>query len=92
MKATLTFGVDVSSPQKAAALRDKCAEWLNEDDDVTVISQSMSQDTHAFKVVGVDTSNKQPFVEHVEDTNQENAGKQVVGSSKSKVVAEVTAA
>lgn len=91
MKATLTFDVEVPSVQKATALRDKHAELLREDPDVTVINEAMAQRSRRYKVVGVDTSGKQPFSETVEAEDEEKAKALAIGKSQTKVVAEVTA-
>lgn len=52
MKATLTFGLDVPSVQKATAIREKCAAWLDADPDVAVISSNSGTDELPFTVVG----------------------------------------
>lgn len=89
MNVILTFGVDVSSVQKATALRDKTAAWLDEDEDVTVTTQSMAPHGRPFFVAGVDTNTKEPFKERVEAADEQAATKQVVGTSKTRVVAVV---
>lgn len=90
MKATLTFLIEVPNVQKAAALRDKLAGQLREDEVVTVINEGMARNTKPFKVIGVDTASKQPFEEQVEATDADDAEVQAVGKSKTKVVASVT--
>jgi hypothetical protein len=87
--ATLTFRIDTTSTQKATALRDKCADYLAEDDQVTVIHAGMAQDTQTFEVVGVDTAGKKPFKERTEAKDEDEAEAKVVGGSKTMVVAEV---
>jgi len=89
MKATLSFGVEVSSLQKATALRDKAAAWLEEDPDVSVFNQTMSPISRQFTVVGVDVAGQVPFVEVTEAQDEDDAKAQVIGKSKTKVVAEV---
>lgn len=89
MIATITHRVQVPSTQKAIALRDRCARALDEDEDATLISSSMAPDTTTFTVTGVDTASKEPFKERVEAKDAEDAGVQAVGSSKTRIVAEV---
>jgi hypothetical protein len=85
----LTFKVQTTSPQKAAALRDRCAGWLDEDDQVAVVNAAMAQETRNFEVLGVDITSKKPFKERTEARDEEQAIKNVVDSDKSKVVNEV---
>ena len=90
MKATLTFLIETTNPQKAASVRDRTAEWLNSDDDVQVVDQSMSQVQDRWKVKGADITTKEPFEEIVEADDAE-AAKAKVESAK-KVVVTVEAA
>ena len=92
MEFLLTYKLSTTSPQKAALLRDRAADWLNEDPEVTVTSSSSSQVTRSFEVIGVDTSNKKPFKERTEAKDEEEAVVNVVNADKAKVVAEVRAA
>lgn len=89
MKATLTFSLDCKSTQHATALRDKTADWLNEDPDVQVFNQSMAPLSQRFRVVGVDTATKDPFADDVEASDEEEAKAIAVGRSKTRLVAEV---
>lgn len=44
MIALLSFRIDTSSVQKAAALRDQLAALLEDDDQVTLIAKNYAQD------------------------------------------------
>lgn len=89
MKGSLNFRVDVDSTQKLTALREKLAAELADDPDVSLIDTNSACDTQTFRVIGVDTSTKEPFNVTVEATDKDDATAQVVGSSKTKIVAEV---
>lgn len=84
----LTHKIEARSIQKATAMRDKCAEYLQADDDVQVIQSDVGQQDRHFKVVGVDVAGKQPFAQDVEAADEEAARKKVATSTK--IVAEVT--
>lgn len=86
---SLTYLIEVPSIQKATAVREKCADYLAKDDQVEVVSSSQAQTTHRFEVLGVDTTSKRPFKEQTEAKDAEQAEANVIGSSKSKVAAEV---
>jgi hypothetical protein len=85
----ITHEIEASSVQKATAMRDKCAAYL-EDEDVRVIHSNVGAQGRRFKVVGVDVAGKAPFCEEVQAEDREAAAKQVASSTK--VVAEVTPA
>ena len=82
---TLTFRIEDASPQKAAALREKLAELLEEDPDVTLVNRMSSPDTQTYRVVGVNTADNQPFDERVEAKDEDDARKQA--GTKTRVVA-----
>jgi hypothetical protein len=82
---TLTFAIDVPSTQKATALREKLAEVLAEDGDVTLVNRMSSADEQTFRVLGVDGTER--FEEQVTAKDVAAAEAKAVGSSKSKLVA-----
>jgi hypothetical protein len=84
---TLTFAIDVPSTQKATALREKLAEVLAEDGDVTLVNRTSSADEQTFRVLGVDGT--EPFDVTVSAADKEAARSAVEGKGKSKVVAAV---
>lgn len=87
MRFTLTHQIDTTSPQKATALRDGCAQWL-QDQSCQVISTSMSRTLPNWKVHGVDVTTKKPFTEQVEAETEADARTRVEEKGKpSKVVA-----
>lgn len=88
---TLTHRIETTSSQKATAMRDKCAAYLDEDNDVTVINSAMAQDSRQYVVLGANTLTKEPWRKTVEATDEETAKKVAVGSDapKAQVVVEV---
>lgn len=86
---TLTFAIEAPSIQKATALRDKLAEALTGDEDVTLLNKAVAQDTQSYRVLGVDTSAKAAFDEVVEAADEDAARAEIVGSSTTKIVAQV---
>jgi hypothetical protein len=89
MTHTLSFTIDTTSTQKATALRDRLADELEQDEDVTLVNKALAQDTQRFRVLGVDTSAKESFDENVDAVDEDDAKGQVVGKSKTKIVAQV---
>ena len=87
MKATITHQVEVSSIQKATALRDKVNELLGEDEEVFVIDSHSAQDQPIFTVTGVDTKTKEPFTEQIEAEDEDDA--KVQAETGDRVVARV---
>jgi hypothetical protein len=84
---TLTYSIDVPSTQKATALRERLAEVLEEDEDVTLINRTSSEDEQTYRVLGVDGT--KPFDETVSAKDKDAARSTVEGKGKSKVVAAV---
>ena len=87
VRFTITHHVDVPSPQKATALRDKCATYLTDEEQITVITSSMAQETKSFRVRGVDVQGKKPFDRRVEAKSLEEAKRSV--ESNTMIVAAV---
>jgi glycerol dehydrogenase-like iron-containing ADH family enzyme len=86
MYADLSFLIEASSMQKATALRDGCAEWL-EAHDCKVINRTASESLNRYTVYGVDTTKKEPFADPVEAETADDAKVKV--ASKTKIVSNV---
>lgn len=89
MIVDLVHRVEVASIQRATALRTKIDKLLAEEDGCTTVQSSQARSLRDYKVIGVDTRTSQPFDELVEAEDAEDAQSKVIGSSKTKVVAEV---
>ncbi len=71
----ITHRAKVTSPQKAAALRDRITDLLIEDEDTDLIHAGMANDSPTFEVAGVNTKSKEPFTQTVsaDDADQAKA-------------------
>lgn len=87
MVFALTHRIEASSTQRAVALRDKVAELLEAEDEVTVISSSQAQDDDAeFMVSGFDLEADAPFTQTVTAASADAAEAAVATETKKVAV------
>lgn len=89
-EACITLRVKVPSVQKLTALRDKCADYIDEDKDATVVASSSAIDEQQWTVFG--TMRGKPdetWQDTVYAPSEEEAAPAAVDEDSKRVVAKV---
>lgn len=76
MRHTLAFTIDTDD-EDVSTLRDQIARELTDDLGITVVSASSARDQQTFIVTGVNVDTREPFVEHIDADDIDDARTQI---------------